>query len=198
MGGTLIAEDVLDLATHARRLCDPDGYRPRRCPHCDGDTLHVHDYVERKALGNPGAVPVRVVRFRCARKVCHATWRVLPAFIPRSLWYSWRVVELATLIGEPCPPPAPSPPTAAPSPSPWTMTRWHVRLASSARLLVQVFATLTTLLLTAMIATLADGLDATRSALVSAYAVAMKIPAGRWIPAVAGHVHRVAPGLRLM
>ena len=26
-GGTLIAEDVLDLATHGRRIVDPDGYR---------------------------------------------------------------------------------------------------------------------------------------------------------------------------
>ncbi len=29
-GGTLIAEDVTDHATHERRICDPDGYRPRR------------------------------------------------------------------------------------------------------------------------------------------------------------------------
>jgi hypothetical protein len=27
-GGTIIAEDVLDRATHERRICDPDGYRP--------------------------------------------------------------------------------------------------------------------------------------------------------------------------
>ena len=42
-GGTLIAEDVRDLETHERRLCDPDGYRPRRCPRCGHDVLHVHD-----------------------------------------------------------------------------------------------------------------------------------------------------------
>jgi len=29
-GGTLVAEDVTDLETHARRLCTPDGYRPSR------------------------------------------------------------------------------------------------------------------------------------------------------------------------
>jgi hypothetical protein len=31
-GGTLIAEDVVDLQSHQARLCDPDGYRPKGCP----------------------------------------------------------------------------------------------------------------------------------------------------------------------
>jgi hypothetical protein len=40
-GGTIVAEDVTDLATHDRRLCEPDGYRPRFCPSCGEKTLHV-------------------------------------------------------------------------------------------------------------------------------------------------------------
>jgi hypothetical protein len=35
-GGTIIAEDVTDAAMHERRLYDPDGYRPRFCPRCQG------------------------------------------------------------------------------------------------------------------------------------------------------------------
>ena len=46
-GGTIIAEDVTDQATHDRRICNPDGYRPTFCPTCRGRTLHVHDYRER-------------------------------------------------------------------------------------------------------------------------------------------------------
>ncbi len=45
-GGTIIAEDVTDRATHDRRICDPDGYRPAFCPNCGERTLHVHDYRE--------------------------------------------------------------------------------------------------------------------------------------------------------
>ena len=43
-GGTIIVEDVTELATHDRRICDPDGYRPPFCPNCGEETLHVHDY----------------------------------------------------------------------------------------------------------------------------------------------------------
>jgi hypothetical protein len=42
-GGTIIAEDVTDRATHDRRLGSPDGYRPAFCPNCGARTLHVHD-----------------------------------------------------------------------------------------------------------------------------------------------------------
>ena len=33
-GGTLIAEDVTDIATHRQRLSTPDGYRSESCIHC--------------------------------------------------------------------------------------------------------------------------------------------------------------------
>jgi len=195
-GGTLVAEDVVDLVTHARRLCDSDGYRPPWCLRCDGDTLHRHGRVERKALGNPSGVPILVVRFRCADKECRATWRVLPAFVARHLWYAWRAVESATLIAEKVPLPSPPPTRAGPCRT--TIGRWSGRLAATARLLVQVFATLMTPQFTPMLASLVDGIDATRAALVAAYAAIMEIPEGRWLSALAGHIHRVAPGLRLM
>jgi len=46
-GGTIVAEDVTELATHEVRLSDPDGYRPAFCPGCRGTTLHIHDYREK-------------------------------------------------------------------------------------------------------------------------------------------------------
>jgi len=90
-GGTIIAEDVPDLAAHDRLICDPDGYRPPFCPNCGEKTLHVHDYRERVLRAEPGEPVARVVRHECVG--CDAIWQILPAFIARHLWRSWRVVE---------------------------------------------------------------------------------------------------------
>jgi hypothetical protein len=93
-GGTLIAEDVLDLATHLRRICDPDGYRPATCLRCGSRVLHVDDYLERTPLGAPGFPPViTIVRHACADSACGAVWRILPAFLARHLWRVWPTVE---------------------------------------------------------------------------------------------------------
>ena len=51
-GGTLIAEDVHDLATHELRLADPESYRPSGCPRC-GAALHIHDLRPRVLHGEP-------------------------------------------------------------------------------------------------------------------------------------------------
>ena len=79
-GGTLIADDVHDLAAHERRLEAPAAYRPARCPRC-GEALHVHDLRVRVLRGEAyGAT--EVLRFRCAdRARCGAAWQVLPAFL---------------------------------------------------------------------------------------------------------------------
>jgi hypothetical protein len=77
-GGTIIAEDVTDLATHECRLCDPDGYRPKFCPRCRGTTLHVHDYRSRYLRAEPGEPVARIVRHECIG--CEAIWQTLPAF----------------------------------------------------------------------------------------------------------------------
>ena len=76
-GGTLIAEDVRDLDAHQRRLCDPDGYRPDRCPRCDHDVLHVHCYPKRHPRGEPSMpLVVQIAQYICAAaEWCRATTR---------------------------------------------------------------------------------------------------------------------------
>ena len=63
-GGTLIAAEVFDLATHERRLEDLEAYRPAACPRCDA-ALHVHDLRPRVLRSEPEGA-TEVVRFRCA------------------------------------------------------------------------------------------------------------------------------------
>lgn len=92
-GGTIIAEDVWSLEEHLRRLADADLYRPATCPRCGGDCLHVHDYPERRPLGIALLVVVRIIRFLCFSPDCGATWRILPAFLARHLWWTWETVE---------------------------------------------------------------------------------------------------------
>jgi hypothetical protein len=82
---------VTELATHERRLCDPDGYRPTFCPNCRGITFHVHDYRERVLRAEPGRPVASIVRQECVS--CAAIWQILPAFIARQLWRTWYVVE---------------------------------------------------------------------------------------------------------
>jgi hypothetical protein len=89
-GGTLIAEEVTDWATHDRRIGHPDGYRPARCPTCGARRLHVHDYRERQLRADPDTPVATIVRHACV--ACAAIWQVLPAFIARHLWRTWDVV----------------------------------------------------------------------------------------------------------
>jgi hypothetical protein len=89
-GGTLIAEAVVDLAQHQRRLTEPHGYRPSACGCCSCTTLYVHDYRTR-VCQLLAALVVMVVRYRCVG--CGGHWQVLPAFIARHLWYNWPVVQ---------------------------------------------------------------------------------------------------------
>ena len=94
-GGTLIDETVTDLAEHLRRIVDVDGYRPARCPRCEHLRLHMHERIERKPRGEAGLPVVVVARYICAG--CGATWRILPAFLPRHLHCLWRTVERVVL-----------------------------------------------------------------------------------------------------
>jgi hypothetical protein len=95
-GGTLIAEDVWSVEEHVRRLSCPDGYRPEVCRRCGDARLHVHDHPERKPLGLAMLSVLRIVRFICVNPNCGATWRIVPAFLARHLWWIWRRVEKAT------------------------------------------------------------------------------------------------------
>jgi hypothetical protein len=179
-GGTLIAEDVTDLATHERRLSDPDGYRPRCCPRCGHRVLHVHDYRWRVLHADPQGAAIRLVRHRCAAPQCGARWQSLPAFLPRHLWRRWPLVEAA--VGG-CPPPS-----QAPSVPPRTQRRWRDRLRSSGRLLRQVLSASGRPRLEAIAQRL--GLTVSRQQVVGVLALPL------W--AVAALLHRLVPGLRLM
>jgi hypothetical protein len=191
-GGTLIAEDVHDLATHLQRVADPDGYRLDQCPRCGWGVLHVHDHPRRKPRGEPGLPPeIPVVRYICAERSCGATWRILPALLARHLWRVWPTVERTVI---PCSPPKLG---AAPIPK-QTAERWQARLASAARQLVVLLATSGGALLEAIAKQV--GLLATRSELVDVYVRRAEMPLapGRCLADLAALVHRLERGIRLM
>jgi len=188
-GGTLVAEDVLDLATHGRRIVDPDGYRPAQCPRCGGQVLHVHDYPRRKPRGEPGMPPeITLVRHICADPACEATWRILPAFLARHLWRAWPTVERTT--GEVSPPLS-----TAPIPK-RTERRWRARLASSAKQLVLLLATSGGALLEAIAKRV--GLLSARLTLVDVHAQMTAAPKGQRLADLAALVHRLERGIRLV
>lgn len=177
-GGTLIDERVLELAEHETMMKNPAAYRPAAC-RCGCTRLHLHDRRERRALG-PGSTVVTVVIFLCAK--CFATWRVLPAFLARCLWRTWEVVEAAISDGERSQAPA------------RTVQRWKARLAQAARAATQALATSGD----STLRTVAQGvgLEASRSALVKAYAAATA--SASMLAPLAALLHRLSPGLRLM
>ncbi len=184
-GGTLIAEDVHDLATHELRLEDAGSYRPAGCPRC-GATLHVHDLRPRVLRGD-ASIATEVVRFRCAdRRRCGAAWQILPAFLARCLWRSWSRVGQALDAGAPSSIPA------------RTRRRWRARLTGPARLLVALLSTATDGVWTHI--AMAVGLDARRIDLVRAYAArtAMAATSGTTLAELSAALHRLSPGVRLM
>jgi len=185
-GGTLIVEGVDSFEEHERRVC-PDGYRPSACAACGHHGLHVHDYRERKLRAEAGRAVTWVVRYWCPS--CGAVWLVLPLFLARWLWRTWAVVEAAVVGDAPADSGRPRVPER-------TVRRWRDRLASAARLPVQVLAQSGNEGLAAVAA--AVGLDATRRQLVHAYEQAFAIPAGKCLAALATLLHRLAPGVRLM
>jgi hypothetical protein len=191
-GGTIIAEDVTDLATHEHRICNPDGYRPAFCPNCGDTTLHVHDYRERVLRAEPGAPVARVVRHACVG--CEAIWQILPAFIARCLWRTWRVVEHALTGAEP--PPASQESRRWPPVPARTQRRWLARWLRPAQGLAQVLATSGEATWAALATALAP---AARCAdLVVAYALASATHAGQQLASVAALAYRLQPRVRLM
>ncbi|MBC8444945.1 MAG: hypothetical protein H8D77_02360 [Chloroflexi bacterium] len=189
-GGTLIAEDVVDLADHRRRLWDPDAYRPSRCFHCDSDCLHAHDFRARLLRGDPLSVSELIRRYRCAS--CRGVWQVLPAVICRHLHRRWEVVQSAVAVegagasqgGE----------RRRPVPR-QTVIRWLGRLMMSALMLTQALA--------GAGAAVVDvigrvGMDCTRGGLVDALAASGVVQGTRKLEQLAGWIHRLAPGVRLM
>jgi hypothetical protein len=223
-GGTIIAEDVWSPEEHARRMSSPDGYRPQVCGRCGNDRLHVHDYPERKPLGLAMLAALRLVRFICANPSCGATWRLLPAFLARHLWWVWRRVETATTspATPACPTPARvaevipttqspaavavsarsaggSPPGRAHGLRPVperTRARWLGRLESSARQLVVLLATTGT----ATVKAIAESvhLDATRRDLVEPYGAVCGVMPGTRFASLAALVDRLERGIRFV
>jgi hypothetical protein len=188
-GGTLIAENVRDLDAHLRRICDPDGYRPERCPRCGHDVLHLHCYPVRHPRGEPGMPPVvRVAQYLCAADECSATWRILPMFLARHLWRVWKTVERVALSGEV--------PSAAPPVPERTKFRWRSRLAAAARVLVVLLAASGGFVLESVAAKV--GLDASRAELVHVYAQQADVAHGARLAEVAALTHRLERGIRLM
>lgn len=199
-GGTIIVEEVWSVQEHRLRVADPDGYRPNYCRHCGGASLHVHDYVERHPLGLFGVAVVVVVRYLCVG--CGATWRMLPAFLARHLWWVWEIVEHATdadgreetklddgACSQACGPARVSVPSR-------TRRRWTTRLKSSARQLVTLLAAQGTEAVKAVAKTV--DLDAAREALVEAYGQAFPVAPGTRLGAVAALTDRLERGIRLM
>ena len=190
-GGTVIAEDVMDRATHELRLRTPGGYRPPWCGKCGHGMLHVHDYPERRLLAEPldaerPATVVRIVRHLCV--ACGATWRTLPAFLARHLWRSWPVVEAVTVSAPP--------PWTQPFVPERTRRRWAARLASKAAQLVQILATSAEAVLDTVASVV--GLVASRSELVDTHAQRTAAPRGQKLSSLAALIHRMVPGVRLM
>lgn len=192
-GGTIVDEDVGDLESHEQRVCDPDGYRPDACPRCAHAVLHVHSYVERKPRGEIGLPAViRIVRYLCAREDCGAIWRVLPLFLARHLWWTWKVIERAVLSKA-----EDGHGAAGASPVPeQTRRRWRARLASSAGVLVALFAGRGDADVQSVAADATSA--ASRSALVEAYAARCFITADEQLAVVAALTHRLERGVRLM
>jgi hypothetical protein len=191
-GGTIIAEDVADLATHERRLCDPDGYRPRFCPTCGETTLHVHDYRERVLRAELGQPVASIVRHECVG--CEAVWQTLPAFIARHLWRTWRVVE-HTLRGATVPPAQSGAARWPPVPE-RTQRRWRARWLRPAGFVTQVLASCGDVAWAALAMGLAHA--GTCADLVAAYARASAAAAGHVLAAVAALIYRLQPKVRLM
>jgi len=182
-GGSLIAEDVWDLATHEQRLETPAVYRPSACPRCQAK-LHLHDLRVRLLVGQAERY-TEVVRFRCAdRAQCGATWCVLPAFLARCLWRSWAVVASALEKREHSPV------------APRTRRRWRVRLESHAQALVEALRVDSGAVVGALIG--AIGLDARRIELVGHYRSVSGDAAGGALAELAAWVHRLVPGIRVM
>ena len=191
-GGTIVAEDVTDLATHERRLCDPDGYRPKFCPRCWGTALHVHDYRTRVLRADPAGVGTRIVRHDCVG--CEAIWQTLPVFLARHLWRTWQVVERVLTGAEP--PRTPGEVRRWPPVPERTERRWVLRWLRAAGFLAQVLAASGEARWTAVAAGL--GPAATVGDLVAAYARSVATVAGQELAAVAALVYRLQPKVRLV
>ncbi len=173
-GGTLVAEEVVDLASHKQRLSHPDGYRPCDCGNCGHAVLHVHDYRWRVLRAEPGCPGLRIIRYMCTQ--CGAVWRVLPRFVARWLWRTWTVVEAATR----CRPPLL---TASRVPQ-RTARRWTARLNTRVGSLASMLV--------------GDGVSTPHRVAKEQTRCDLAMAFGGDLGALAAWIHRLIPGARLI
>jgi len=184
-GGTVVAEEVLDLEVHLSRLLDPDDYRcvVTPCRRCNGGRMHAHSLRERLLLPGAREAPVERVTirlFRCAEDSCRAVFTVLPAFIARHLWRSWKTVDDVLRRDRPAPA--------------TTKRRWRARCLSDATRLVQSFMSLA---LPPVREALSREKPLTRSSFVEALKRFVSSPESLFA-LTASWIHRLEPGIRLM
>jgi len=190
-GGTLIAEEVTSRVEHRRWLADPDGYRPECCRHCGLRRLHAHDFRERVLRAEPGTPVEMIRRYLCA--ACKAVWQVLPGFIARHLHRSWPVVQSAAVANGDIA--ATGGERRVPVPG-RTVRRWSSRLGASAAQLIQVVSAAAGQEVTELLRLTGTACD--RAAFVDAVAeVGLGAPAAK-LHQLAGWLHRLVPGIRLM
>jgi Domain of unknown function (DUF6431) len=189
-GGTLIAEEVTDWATHDRRICNPDGYRPPCCPRCGERRLHVHDYRERQLRAASDTPVATIVRHACV--ACAAIWQILPAFIARHLWRTWDVV--AHTVTEEAPS-ATGPRRGLRIPA-RTARRWRARWQRPVQALTQILAASGAAAWAALAGRLRP--DATCADLVTTYVALTGPCASSPLAAVAALLYRLQPRVRLM
>ncbi len=189
-GGTLIAEDVLDLDEHHRRLCDPDAYRPTSCLHCGNCRIHAHDFRDRRLRADPSGASERIRRYLCPS--CRAVWQVLPAFIARFLHRRWPIVQSSVVAAGGVSSTGHERHVSVPR---RTVRRWLGRLRSSALVLTQALAGVGAAVDSVLTAV---GVACSRGELVDALAAGGVLEGGRKLEQLAGWVHRMVPGIRLM
>jgi hypothetical protein len=185
-GGTVIHEGVRDLASHRQRLLDPDGYRgcASPCRTCGEKSLHAHCFrhrILRPASQDQPSLIETIRLYLCPG--CGAVFTVLPAVIARHLWRLWKTVEEVSSKGAEAPRS--------------TKRRWFSRLSSSAARLVQALRAVGSHLLGRRLSALM-GMTVTRRDLVEAVVASRSVPGNHPFAGLAGWVHRLEPGIRLM
>src|SRR5262245_4954036 len=183
-GGTVIAEDVNDLEAHRRRILDPEAYRPSSCWCCGRKSPHAHCFRERILRpASPDEPPiVEAIRLYFCPE-CGAVFTVLPAVIARHLWRLWKTVEdVSSKRSE-------APPT--------TTARWFFRLSCSAARLVQALLAMGSHLLGRRLTSLLAKVS-TRGELLKVVIARHAVPAKHPFAGLAGWIHRLERGLRLM
>ena len=181
-GGTVLANEITDLAGHELALATIEYYRPAHCGCCGHPRPHGHGRRIRDLRGYRGleVFLIEIRRYRCPR--CKAVWTVLPGLVARGLWRAWdtfwrALTEVLARARQMIVPER-------------TRRRWRARLRSSGRKIVAVLTTSGASSLRQRAG--AVGLDASRSEVIDAWGGLTALEA------LSGLVHRLQPGVRVV